>query len=60
MQSPLHYSNVMIADPVTGGPVRVTWRYLEDGTKVCVSSVVTQVVLKDMGSAPNVSCSFRI
>ena len=33
-QSPIHYSNVMIADPVTGGPVRTTWRYLEDGTKV--------------------------
>ncbi|CAL8467125.1 g6661 [Coccomyxa elongata] len=37
VESPLHYSNVMIADPVTGGPVRVTWRYLEDGTKVRVT-----------------------
>ena len=34
MQSPIHYSNVMLADPVTGKPVRVQWRYLEDGTKV--------------------------
>ena len=34
LQSPLHYSNVMLADPVTGRPVRAAWRYLEDGTKV--------------------------
>lgn len=27
----------MLADPVTGGPVRTTWRYLEDGTKVSCS-----------------------
>ncbi|CAK0735740.1 hypothetical protein CVIRNUC_000631 [Coccomyxa viridis] len=37
MESPLHYSNVMLADPVTGRPVRVGWRYLEDGTKVRIS-----------------------
>lgn len=32
-QSPIHYSNVMLADPVTGKPVRTQWRFLEDGTK---------------------------
>lgn len=37
LQSPVHYSNVMLADPVTGGPVRATWRYLENGSKVRTS-----------------------
>ena len=37
VESPLHLSNVGIVDPVTGSPVRVTWRYLEDGTKVRVT-----------------------
>jgi len=37
IESPLHYSNVMLADPVTGRPVRAAWRYLEDGTKVRIS-----------------------
>ncbi len=32
-ESPLHYSNVQLVDPVTDAPVRVTWRFLEDGTK---------------------------
>jgi len=34
VESPLHYSNVKLVDPQTGQPVRVTWRFLEDGTKV--------------------------
>ena len=34
VESPLHYSNVSLVDPVTEQPVRVTWRFLEDGTKV--------------------------
>lgn len=34
-ESPLHYSNVQLVDPVTKAPVRVTWRFLEDGSKVC-------------------------
>ena len=34
MSAPLHYSNVMHVDPVTNGPVRVSWRFLEDGTRV--------------------------
>ena len=37
VESPLHYSNVQLVDPVTDGPVRTTWRYLEDGTKVRVT-----------------------
>lgn len=35
-ESPLHYSNVQVVDPVTKAPVRLTWRFLEDGTKVSV------------------------
>ena len=34
VESPLHYTNVQLVDPVTNSPVRVCWRYLEDGTKV--------------------------
>jgi ribosomal protein L24 len=33
-ESPLHYSNVQLVDPVTKAPVRSTWRFLEDGSKV--------------------------
>lgn len=33
-ESPLHYSNVQLVDPVTKEPVRVTWRFLDDGSKV--------------------------
>ena len=34
LQSPIHYSNVALIDPVTKAPVRISRRYLEDGTKV--------------------------
>jgi len=34
VQSPLHYSNVALVDPVTKKAVRVAKRFLEDGTKV--------------------------
>lgn len=37
MESPLHYSNVSVVDPVTNAPVKVTWRYMEDGSKVRIS-----------------------
>jgi large subunit ribosomal protein L24 len=37
VESPLHYSNVSLIDPVTNAPVRVSWRYLEDGSKVRVT-----------------------
>lgn len=33
----MDYSNVMLADPVTGAPVRSTFRFLEDGSKVRVT-----------------------
>jgi len=33
----IHYSNVNLVDPVTGFPTRVTYSYLEDGTKVRIS-----------------------
>ena len=37
VESPVHYSKVALVDPVTNAPVRVNWRYLEDGTKVRIS-----------------------
>ena len=37
MEAPIHYSNVNLVDPVTGSPVRIAMRYLDDGTKVRVT-----------------------
>jgi|TARA_B110000977_G_scaffold129249_1_gene164837 large subunit ribosomal protein L24 len=37
MESPVHYSNISLVDPVTGSPVRVGMRFLDDGTKVRVT-----------------------
>jgi Ribosomal proteins 50S L24/mitochondrial 39S L24 len=37
LQTPIYYSNVRLVDPVTKAPVRVAWRYLEDGSKVRVT-----------------------
>ena len=37
MESPIHYSNVNLVDPVTGSPTRIAMRYLEDGSKVRVT-----------------------
>ena len=37
VESPVHYSNVRLVDPVTNSPVGVSWRYLEDGSKVRVT-----------------------
>lgn len=37
IESPIHYSNVALVDPVTNAPVRVSWRYLEDGSKVRIT-----------------------
>lgn len=34
VEAPLHYSNVSLLDPSTRQPVRVEWRYLEDGSRV--------------------------
>ena len=33
-EAPINGSNVMIVDPKTGGPTRVGYKFLEDGTKV--------------------------
>ena len=33
----MHYSNVNLVDPVTGFPTRVSYSFLEDGTKVRIS-----------------------
>jgi large subunit ribosomal protein L24 len=33
----IHYSNVNLVDPVTGFPTKVTYSYLDDGTKVRIS-----------------------
>ncbi|KAL7480996.1 hypothetical protein ACHAW6_006670 [Cyclotella cf. meneghiniana] len=33
----IHYSNVNLVDPVTGFPTKVTYSFLEDGTKVRIS-----------------------
>lgn len=37
MESPIHYSNVMLVDPELKKPTRVRWRFTEDGTNVRVS-----------------------
>jgi large subunit ribosomal protein L24 len=37
VESPIAYSNVSLIDPVTKHPVKVSWRYLEDGSKVRVT-----------------------
>uniref|UniRef100_A0A6T7UTI9 KOW domain-containing protein n=1 Tax=Pyramimonas obovata TaxID=1411642 RepID=A0A6T7UTI9_9CHLO len=35
-EAPIHVTNVQVLDPATGSPVRIGWKYLEDGTKVRV------------------------
>lgn len=37
MERSMHYSNVNLVDPVTGLPTRITYSFLEDGTKVRIS-----------------------
>ncbi len=37
VKAPVHYSNVMLVDPVSKKPVRTIFRYLPDGTKVRLS-----------------------
>ncbi len=36
-EAPIHVSNVMLADPKTGEPTRISIRRLADGTKVRIS-----------------------
>jgi large subunit ribosomal protein L24 len=33
-EAPIHVSNLMLADPKTGEPTRIGYKFLEDGTKV--------------------------
>jgi large subunit ribosomal protein L24 len=33
-EAPIHLSNLALVDPKDGGPTRVGFRFLEDGTKV--------------------------
>ena len=37
-EAPLHISNVAVVDPETNAPTRVKYKFLEDGTKIRVSS----------------------
>jgi len=37
VEQPIHYSNVSLVDPNTGGRVRIQTSYLDDGTKVRVT-----------------------
>ena len=36
-ESPIHLSNLAIADPKSGKPTRVGFKILDDGRKVCVA-----------------------
>ena len=45
VQRPLHYSNVQLVDPVTGRPVRVQYRFTEDGTKVLLHGLVVLCIM---------------
>eukprot|EP01039_Chlorochromonas_danica_P008460 gene8460-9326_t len=42
----IHYSNVMLVDPTTGQPTKVSRKFLADGTKVRVSKRSGQVIPK--------------
>jgi large subunit ribosomal protein L24 len=42
----VHYSNVMLLDPTTGKPTKISRRFLEDGTKVRVSKASGHVIVK--------------
>lgn len=41
---PLHYSNVALVDPEDGNPCRVTYRYLENGAEVRVSTRSKRII----------------
>jgi len=42
----VHYSNVMLLDPTTGEPTKISRRFLEDGTKVRISKKTGHVIPK--------------
>ncbi|KAK8945978.1 hypothetical protein KSP40_PGU012489 [Platanthera guangdongensis] len=37
VEAPLHVSNVLVLDPVSGRPCKIGYRFMEDGTKVRIS-----------------------
>ncbi|OPG14876.1 50S ribosomal protein L24 [Ferroacidibacillus organovorans] len=43
-EAPLHVSNVALVDPKTGGPTRVGYKILEDGTKVRIAKKSGEVL----------------
>ncbi|MHB1626817.1 MAG: 50S ribosomal protein L24 [Bacilli bacterium] len=45
-EAPIHVSNVAHVDPKTGGPTRVGYRVLEDGTKVRFAKKSGEVIDK--------------
>ena len=45
-EAPLHISNVAIVDPKTGGPTRIGYQFLADGTKVRVAKKSGEVLDK--------------
>lgn len=44
LEKPVHYSNVALVDPVTGDATKVSFRYLEDGTKVRVARKTGNII----------------
>lgn len=49
-QAPLHYSNVQLLDPITQKPVRIGYKFLEDGTKVpCPPFLGAGLLLSSVG-----------
>ncbi len=61
VQVPLQYSNVALIDPVTSAPVRSTWRYLSDGTKVrTVALVLTTRRCRNWVPRPHMSFHLQV
>jgi len=46
MESPIHYSNVQLVDPVSKKPTRTRIRYLEDGSKVRLAAKSGAIIPK--------------
>lgn len=45
-EAPIHVSNVLLADPKTGEPTRIGYKFLEDGTKVRYAKKSGEVIDK--------------
>lgn len=52
LQGPIPYSSVQLIDPSTKLPIRVTWRYTEQGDKVCF---VSPCILGSLGLKHEIS-----